>query len=151
MLTYNIGAARAETSDISAAVTDGCDCFILSHETSLGKFPLEATVLLAKAIAEAENCYDEELAFEKVREATIDEGKRANVTDILCTTATQIALGDGVGLFVCLTSTGRIARFLAKQHPKQTILACSVNSNIVRQANSSRGVIGYKVPAYLSK
>ena len=88
MLSYNIGAARSETSDISAALTDGADCFILSHETSVGKFPLEATVLLAKAIAEAENCYDEELAFEKVREATIDEGKRANVTDILCTTAT---------------------------------------------------------------
>jgi pyruvate kinase len=88
MLTNNIGEARQETTDISTAVIDGADCFILSHETSIGKFPLEATVLLAKSIAEAENCFDHELAFQKVREASMEEGKRANVTDILCTTAT---------------------------------------------------------------
>ena len=151
MLSNKIADARQETTDISSACSDGADVFILSHETSIGKYPLESTVLLAKSIAEAENCFDHELAFEKIREASIEEGKRANVTDILCTTATQIALDNNVDLFVCLTSTGRIARFLAKQQPMQTILCCSVHSNVVKQANTSRGVIGYKIPAYLSK
>ena len=45
------------------AVLDGCDGFILSHETSVGEHPLEATVLLAKAISEAEQIFDHEQAF----------------------------------------------------------------------------------------
>lgn len=84
-----------------------------------------------------------------MRNQSISEGKKASVTDMLCTTATAIALENSVGLFICLTSSGKIARFLAKQRPEQTILACSTNSNVVRQVNSSRGVIGYKVPIHL--
>lgn len=108
-------------------------------------------MLLAKAIAESENCFDYEVAYQRIRDASIEEGKRANVLDILCTTASQIALDNNVDLFICLTSTGKIARYLAKQHLVQTILACSVNSNVVKQMNTSRGIYGYKIPAYLSK
>ena len=70
---------------------------------------------------------------------------------MLCTTATQVALDNNVDLFICLTVTGKIARYLAKQRPMQTILACSTQSNVVRQVNSVRGVIGYKVPEHNSK
>ena len=108
-------------------------------------------MLLAKSMAEAENIYDHEKAFEEARKVSEEEGKNATVTDMLCSTATQIALDNNVDLFICLTSTGGIARNLARQKPMQTILACSENSNVVRQANTTRGVIGYKVPAYLSK
>ena len=54
MIDQNFGLARQEAQDVSVAVLDGADGFILSHETSVGKYPLEATVLLAKAISEAE-------------------------------------------------------------------------------------------------
>ena len=140
-----------ETQEISNAVLDGVDGFILSHETSIGKKPHESTVLLAKSMAEAENIYDHEKAYEEARSVNESEGKKASTTDILCSTATQIALNNNVDLFICLTSTGGIARNLARQKPFQTILACSENSNVVRQANATRGVIGYKVPQYLSK
>lgn len=48
------GATRQETTDISTAVVDGADVFILTHETSVGSYGFEAAVLLSKAIAEAE-------------------------------------------------------------------------------------------------
>lgn len=70
---------------------------------------------------------------------------------MLCTTAMQIALDNNVDLFVVLTQTGKIARYLAKQRPMQTILACSTQQQVVRQMNSCRGVIGYKVPAHIKK
>ena len=111
---------------------DGVDGFILSHETSIGSKPLESTVLLAKSMAEAENIYDHEKAFEEARKVSEEESKNASVTDMLCSTATQIALDNNVDLFICLTSTGGIARNLARQKPMQTILACSENSNVVR-------------------
>ena len=49
--------------DVSSSVIEGADVFILSHETSSGKYSVEATVLLAKAIAEAEAVYDHELVY----------------------------------------------------------------------------------------
>jgi len=51
---------RTELSEISSVTLNGADCFILSHETSCGKYCVEATICLAKAIAEAENIYDYE-------------------------------------------------------------------------------------------
>lgn len=46
---------------------EGADVFILSHETSVGDYAIDATVLLAKAIAEAENVYDHEQAYQELR------------------------------------------------------------------------------------
>lgn len=151
MSAQNIAQARQETQDVSAAIMEGADGFILSHETSVGRFPLESTVLLAKAISEAEQVFDHEQAYQDARNASSDQGKAASSTDILCSTATQIALENNVDLMVCLTQTGRIARFLVRQKPEQVILACSQFSNVVRQANCSRGVLGYKIPSYLGK
>ena len=133
------------------AVLDGCDGFILSHETSVGEHPLEATVLLAKAISEAEQIFDHEQAFQDARNDTQLQGRNANSLDVLASTATQIALDNNVDLLVCLTKTGRVARYLVRQKPEQIVLACSELSHVVRQVNCSRGVLGYKVPNYLRK
>ena len=59
---------RQELSEISASTLAGVDCFILSHETSIGKNPIDSTTFLAKAIAEAESIYDYEQAFINVRD-----------------------------------------------------------------------------------
>ena len=56
-----------ETQEISNAVLDGADGFILSHETSVGNKPLDSTELLAKSMSEAEHVYDHEKAYEEAR------------------------------------------------------------------------------------
>jgi pyruvate kinase len=61
----------------------------------------------------------------------------------------ELALENKVALMVVVTENGAIARAIARQRPQAIILACSVNSNVVRQANCCRGVIGYKVPSHL--
>lgn len=63
MLENNLAKARLETNEISTQVLDGADVFILSHETSVGKFGHESCIMLSKAIAEAENVFDYEQAF----------------------------------------------------------------------------------------
>ena len=73
---------------MSVAVLDGADGFFLSHETSIGQHPIEATVLLAKAISEAEQIFDHEKAFEEARDITKDQGRNANSLDVLASTAT---------------------------------------------------------------
>jgi len=54
-----------------------------------------------------------------------------------------------VDIIVCITENGKIARYLSKQRTKQPVLACSTNSQTVRQCNAYRGVVGYKIPQYL--
>ena len=114
MITQNRGEARQEAQDVSVAVLDGADGFFLSHETSIGAHPIEATVLLAKAISEAEQIFDHEQAFQDARDVTKEAGREANSLDMLASTATQIALDNNVDLMVCLTQTGRVARYLVR-------------------------------------
>jgi pyruvate kinase len=104
----------------------------LCHETSIGQFPIESVIQLSKAIAEAENIIDYEQAYNLVRQDSINNSKRCSPTDILATTACSIALDNNVDIFVCLTQTGKIARFIAKYKPFQTILACSTSSYTVK-------------------
>lgn len=51
-------AARADLAEIANLVALGADCFMLTTETSNGKYPLEAVKTLAKTIAETEQVYD---------------------------------------------------------------------------------------------
>ena len=81
----------------------------------------------------------------------MNNAKNTTAVDILATTACSIALDSNVDLFVCLTENGNIARFVAKYRPFQPILACTTSSTVVRQANLTRGIIGYKIPSFLSK
>ena len=130
LVPENAQPSRCETQDISTAVLEGTDVFVLSHETSVGCNAVQACVLLAKSIAEAENIFDHDLAYQQMRDRAMSE-QQPSVSDILCSTATQIALDNNVDMFVTVTKTGKIARQLARQRPMQTILACSILSNVV--------------------
>ncbi len=104
-----------------------------------------------QTIAEAENIIDYDQKFEEIRAEQQSETGIVPSIDLLSTTACSIALKNDVDIFVCLTETGRIARFLAKYKPYQPILACTTSSSVVRQINAMRGVIGYKIPSFMSK
>ena len=69
-----------------------------------------------------------------VREEIKEQGDAADTLDLLATTGSAIAYEqrENVDLFICITETGKIARHLSKQKPKQPILACSTNGQLVR-------------------
>ncbi len=56
---------------------------------------------------------------------------------------------NDIDIIICITENGKIARYLSKQRTRQPILACSTNSQTVRQVNAFRGVTGYKIPQHL--
>mmetsp|Transcript_39255 Transcript_39255/g.28986 ORF Transcript_39255/g.28986 Transcript_39255/m.28986 type:complete len:201 (+) Transcript_39255:993-1595(+) len=140
-----------EAEDITSAILDGVDMFILSHETSVGTFASQAVMQLAKSIAEAENVIDYEQLYNDLRSETQMSMKRATAFDYMATTACNVAIDNNVDLFICLTETGKTARFISKFKPMQPIISCSTSSFVVRQTNISRGVIGYKIPMFLKK
>ena len=105
---------RSDLAEISKTTLDGADCFMLTHETSVWENPIEAITYVAKGIAEAESIFDYEQAFINVREETKSKGLKADNIDMLTTTGCGIALDNDVDLYVCLTETGKIARYLSK-------------------------------------
>lgn len=48
---------RAEVTDIATAVLDGCDAILLSDETAVGDYPIEATEVAARTIEDTETVY----------------------------------------------------------------------------------------------
>lgn len=119
----------------------------------MGQSPVDATIFMSKAIAEAEGIYDYEQAYVNAKDEIKNKGTSIQNIDILTTTGCTIAFeeSENVDMFVCLTDTGKVARFLAKHHPKQPILACSTSGQTVRQVNMTRGVVGYKIPQYMKE
>ncbi len=147
-MVENSTVTRQEAEDISGSVLDGCDSIILNKETAIGANSEEAVIVLAKSIAEAENIIDYELAYNDMRNIS---NKKTSAIDAMTTTACAIALENNVDIFICLTETGKCAKYVAKYKPFQPILACSKNSNVVRQMTMTRGIIGYKIPNFLCK
>lgn len=151
MLTEN-QPSRQELSEITTATLDGADSFILSHETSVGPNAIESTINLAKAIAEAEAIFDYEQVYANNRDDLKKmEHNQPNI-DILTSTSCSMAFEkeNDIDIIICITDNGKIARYLSKQRTRQPILACSTNSQTVRQVNTFRGIVGYKIPQHMA-
>lgn len=121
---------RQELAEISNATIEGADSFILTHETSIGPNGIEATISLAKSIAEAEAIFDYEQANVNNRNDLKElEGKLTNI-DILTATSCGMAFEkeSDIDIIICITENGKVARYLSKQRTRQPILACSTNS-----------------------
>lgn len=77
---------RAEATDVANAVLDGTDAVMLSEETSIGKYPVEAIQMMAKIIKEAETAYPYEHIIRNLSDGGLPE-----VNDATARAACQIA------------------------------------------------------------
>ena len=80
--------ARADLAEVANLVQLGADVFMLTTETSNGKFAQESMKFLAKTIAEAEQVYDYDQEYANNKKSVIE---MPNNVDILAHTACQIA------------------------------------------------------------
>ena len=137
--------ARGETADIANSVLDGTDCLLLSQETSDGNFPVEAVKMVALVATEAEKIIDYQRIYDHIQ---ANSGIPTVTAESIANTAASSALNLNIQLIVVLSDTGRIARFMAKYRPRQTIFACTSSPSVAKQMNLLRGVVGYKMPEY---
>ncbi len=111
---------RAEVSDVANAVYDGTDAVMLSGESAVGKYPVEAVAMMARIVSEAERDMKEQSpSVTRARQAHL------SIAETICE-ATAHAADDldlrGVALF---TESGGTARQLSKYHPTAPIFALS--------------------------
>ena len=112
---------RAEVSDVSNAVLDGCDAVLLSDETAIGHHAVETVEFAASIIEESEEVYP---FFQDL--APRDR------TQSIANAAATLMRGLNSSVLV-LTSTGRAAFEVARYRPAQRILVLSHDESIGRR------------------
>jgi len=130
-------ATRAEVSDVANAIIDLTDAVMLSGETAVGKYPLEAAQTIQR--------------IARVTEAYLDQNKivrpKTTATDELLLTAAmtrsvgQIVDDIAAKLVVVWSQTGSTARFLSKARIDVPILALSSDQRSCQQMCLHYGVI----------
>jgi pyruvate kinase len=107
---------RAEVSDIANAIIDGTDAIMLSEETTLGEFPIEAVKMMTKVAVRVEG---EIYTGEKIPKYSTSHG----ITDVVSQSAVHTAFKIDAKVIVALTRSGQTARMIARYKPAQKILA----------------------------
>jgi pyruvate kinase len=109
---------RAEVSDVANAIIDGTDAVMLSEETTLGDFPIEAVKVMTKVALRVEK---EVYTRDTIAEYDSSHG----ITDVVSQSAVRVAHNVDAVLIVALTRSGRSARMIARYRPAEPILALS--------------------------
>ena len=117
---------RAEASDVANAVLDGTAAVMLSGETAVGGYPIEAVeTLVSIALAVEPSCdyYDHDRSRPGPR----------YISDVVGSAACEMAEQLGVAAIVVPTVTGESAREVSKHRPRRTIVACTPDPLVQQQ------------------
>ena len=128
---------RAEVSDVANAVFDHADAVMLSAESSIGKYPLEAVDAMHRVVVAAE-------AFEFENHGRVMDGVTLSnpiTTAALAASVHQIMRTQPIAAIALFTATGTTARLLAKNRPACPILALASQQSVARRTCLYYGVI----------
>jgi pyruvate kinase len=110
---------RAEVSDVANAILDGTDAIMLSEETTLGQFPVQAVKMMTKISLRIER--DSHYRYMVTSRKYSDPVKRTS--DALGNGAIEVAKESDAKLIIALTDAGFTARMISRYKPEQKILA----------------------------
>ena len=131
----NATPTRAEINDIATAIFQGADVVMLSAETAIGKYPLEAVKTMNKAI----------ISTEKYKKQHIEDFK--NKVDIkkdprksIVLSVKDLAYNPIVKAIIAFSNSGSTAKLVSTMRPAVKIITISPNINVSRQTSLLWGV-----------
>jgi pyruvate kinase len=134
---------RAEASDVANAILDGTDAIMLSGETSIGAYPLEAVRTMVRIAVETEKHSVEEFALPV---APIEHGMELSVADAVSRAARDTARDLDAAAIVTPTVSGYTARLMSCHRPHSPIIAVTPSAVVQRQLVLYWGVIPLLAP-----
>ena len=131
---------RAEVSDIANAVIDGTDCVMLSGETTVGKYPIQAVDYMSKICCTVEESidYNKHPSYKR----------KIGISDTIAKLVVDAVLYDNIKAIITTTMTGYTARKISNLRPNCTILACCPSNHIAEKVALNFGVQPIVTPIY---
>ena len=127
---------RAEVADVANAVYDGTDAVMLSGETAMGNYPVEAVRMMSQIVEDSEQ-YLDYLSYQRRRVRGEHAG---NISNAVCYSSVATAQELGAKAIVAPTISGFTARMLSKWRPKTPVVGLSPSMASVRQMQLYWGV-----------
>jgi pyruvate kinase len=122
---------RAEVSDVANAILDGTDAVMLSNETAVGTYPVEAVETMARIACRIE---------QEQKSNALKQKDKKSITHAISAAVGQIAAQLEASAIMTLTKTGATARNVSKFRPKTPILAITPHVYVARRLQLVWGV-----------
>ncbi|MFO7928892.1 MAG: pyruvate kinase, partial [Candidatus Humimicrobiaceae bacterium] len=130
---------RAEVSDVANAIFDGSDAIMLSGETAIGKYPLEALEMMIKIINKTEMSLHYSPVLQRREEISGN-----TITRAISAASCEVAYKLNAKAIITSTQSGHTARQISKNRPDSIIIGASPHGDVIRQLTVSWGVIPLK-------
>jgi len=129
-MIQNPRPTRAEASDVANAIIDGTDAVMLSGESAVGEFPVEAVEMLVRIATYVEP----ETEFANYPPSEIDE------THTISEALNAIDKTIDLHCIVALTESGYTAKLAAAERPRVPVVAFTPNLEVYHRLNLVWGV-----------
>ena len=134
---------RAEVADVANAILDGTDAVMLSQETAVGAYPVEAVAMMAAVAVQAESIAPYE-RWNQSRVRRTHSDPAYTIAHNLCDAARELRLDA----LVIPTLSGRSARLVSAHRPTVPIYALSPGKETVRRCGLMWGVQAASMPRH---
>lgn len=135
-MVENPRPTRAEVADVANAILDGTDAIMLSEETAVGEYPVEAVRTMSRIAEETETGFpygDWASRFRKEESISVEES--------VARSACRMADETGAAVIATFTESGSTTRRVAKYRPARPVLALTTNESTYRSLSLVWGAI----------
>ncbi len=133
---------RAEVSDVANAILDGTDAIMLSEETALGEYPVEAVKMMSTIAGKVEGTYPRKDILGKNRDVV-----ELSMSDWVSSSVVSMADNVKAKYIVALTNTGRTPRLISRFRSNHFIIAFSPKDTVRNRLALSFGCFAITVEA----
>jgi pyruvate kinase len=127
-MTESPTPTRAEASDVANAVYEGADALMLSEETAVGAYPIDAVAMMDRIIRRVERDPSWPGLMDAEHGGVDDED-----ADALVAAARRAAESGSTACLAAFTTTGMTALRLARERPLQPVLALTASQGVARK------------------
>lgn len=139
---------RAEVSDIAHAILEGADGVMLSAETSVGAYPVEAVNVMSRVAQKVEGRSENRDITRMPHVCNGREGCDRTIVDAVSESAVRMARSVNAKAIIALTDSGFTARMIARFRPSQEIFAATPNEMTLRQMELSFGCHARRIGSF---